>query len=237
MEMLVIFAELIKTNNKQINLTFILMKYFLYLIAFGSLIAANLLMGCEPKNEKSNESTAMKDSADVVTALNRDNEDNFTGGTYFKYAHSYNNFIIANQGYILEDNIQFIKAVKKEESKEKVTELYNKLMEDTKMSIDTMKTLCSFNGNEKFKRAGIELFEFYKEAWEDYKPLLSMKDKKERAKVVEDLKIRFNDKHSVKEKKLEEEFMKAHTAFANEYNLHTRSTALHEELDSMLYLK
>ncbi len=213
------------------------MKYFLYVMAFGSLMAANLLMGCESKNEKSEASTTIDDSADVATALNKDSRDNCTGGTYFKYAHSYNNFIIANQGYILEDNIQFIKAVKKEESKEKVTELYDKLIMDTQASIDTMKTLCSFNGNETFKKSGIELFEFYKEAWEDYKPLLSIKDKKERAKVVEDLKLRFNNKHSVKEKKREEEFMNAHTAFVNEYNLHTRSTTLHEELDSMLYLK
>jgi hypothetical protein len=213
------------------------MKYFFYPLAFGTLILTNLLMGCESKNEKSDASTAMNDSADVATALNKDSKDNCTGGTYFNYAHSYNNFIIANQGYILEDNIQFIKAVKREESKEKVTELYDKLIMDTQASIDTMKTLCSFNGNEAFKKSGIELFEFYKDAWADYKPLLGLKDKKERAKVVEELKLRFNNEHSVKEKKREEAFMKAHIDFANEYNLHTRSTALHEELDSMLYLK
>jgi hypothetical protein len=213
------------------------MKYFLYLIVFSSLIAASLLVSCESKKEKHDESSVLTDSADVATALNKDSKDNCNGGTYFKYAHNYNNFIVAHQAYILEDNIDFIRAIKKEESKEKVTELYDKLVRETKVSIDTMKTLCTFNGDSEYKNSAIELFKFYEDAWKDYKPLLSVNDKKGRVKVVEDIKLKFNNKHSIKEKKLEEKFGKEHTVFANEYNLHIRSTALHEELDSMLYIK
>ncbi|HVD99336.1 MAG TPA: hypothetical protein VNB90_14100 [Cytophagaceae bacterium] len=219
------------------------MKYLVYIFLFGPLVVATMLTGCESKNEKKTETEKMEasqtvsDTAEVATAPNKDSKEACGNGTYFKYAHSYNNFIVSNQGYILEDNIQFIKAIKREEPNEKVAELYNKLVEETKWAIDTTKTLCAFNGNHEFKNAAVDLFEFYLETWKDYKPLFETKDKKERAKIVDQLKITFNEKHAAKEKRLEEKYMKAHTAFADEYQLYTRSTALHEELDSMLYVK
>jgi len=203
------------------------MKYLIP-AAFGLL----LLASCESKKEKSEE--LKSDSADVATALNNTT---CPDGVYVKYAHAYNNYIIANQGYILESHIDFVKAVKRHESEEKVIGLYDIMIDETKMSIDSVGKLCAFNGNVTYKDAAIELFTFYQGVWEDYKPLLNIKDKKEKAKLLEKLKLRFKEKHSKREKELEDKFVAAHTSFANEYKLHTRLTHLHAKLDSLLHIK
>ncbi|HSZ26214.1 MAG TPA: hypothetical protein VK766_10860 [Cytophagaceae bacterium] len=204
------------------------MKYFLYLITIGFLLGS-----CESKKEKPVEtSDAPKDSAGVETAINKDS---CAGGIYIKYAHAYNNFIVAHQSFILEENIQFIKSIKADETKEKVTELYKILEAQTQNSIDSLTKVCPFNGNVEYKNAGIELFKFYKEVWNDYKSLLEGKTKEDRAKILDKIMSRFNDAHSVQEKKLEESFNKAHSNFVNEYTLHVRSTPLHDQLDSLSY--
>jgi hypothetical protein len=205
------------------------MKYFLYLIS-----SAVLIFSCESPKQKVSEPSVSTSSEEVSADINKES---CTDGVYIKYAHVYNNFIVGNQGYILEKNIAFVKAIKKEESNKKAEELYAAMENQTQQSIDSVGKLCPFNGNAEFKNAAIELFKFYQEAWVDYKSLLNIKNKKERVQVLEDLKSRFNDKHSISEKKCEEKFIKAHSDFSNKYHLYVQSTSLHEELDSMLYLK
>ncbi len=205
------------------------MNYFLSIIIIGF-----LLISCESKKEKSLGSKASEDTSAVETTVNKEP---CVGGIYVKHAHAYNNFIIENQGYILEENIRFIKTVKESDSKENVAEAYKSLETQTKRSLDSLEKLCSFNGNVEFKNASIELFKFYKTAWSDYKELVKNETKAKRIKAFDKIKIRFNDIHSIQEKKLEENFSEAHTNFVNEYRLHVRSTPLHEELDSIMYLK
>ena len=210
------------------------MKYFLSLI-----IVSVLIISCESKKENSKNSISSKDSSvvdssAVETAVNKDS---CTDGIYIKYAHIYNNFIIVHQGYILSENIQFMKAAKENESKEAVAELYKILESQTQSSLDSINKLCPFNGNVEYKNAAIELYKFYQKVWIDYKELLGSETKAKRIKILDKMKIRFNNVYSIEEKKLEESFNMAHSNFANEYKLHVRSTPLHDELDSLLYLK
>ena len=81
------------------------------------------------------------------------------------------------------------------------------------------------------------MFKFYQEAWTDYKGLLGVSNKKDRVKAYDKIATRFYEVHSKTEKTLEEKFALAHTKFSNEYTLHVRTTPLHENLDSLLYLK
>jgi hypothetical protein len=191
------------------------------------------MASCESKKNANTESVA-SDSADVPTAINNDS---CPGGVYIKYAHVYNNFIVENQGYILETNIEFVKAVRRQEPNEIVEGFYKSLKEQTKYSIDTVSKLCAFNGDLDYKNTAIALFKFYDEIWEDYRSLLTIKNKDERAKVLEVIKVKFNEAHSKREKMLEKDFEKASTKFINEYKLHIRRTHLHERQDSLLFLK
>jgi hypothetical protein len=205
------------------------MKYFLSLITISF-----LLISCESKKEKSEIASKEADTSFVATAVNKDHCNN---GIYIKHAHSYNNYIIEYQGSILQENIRFIKAVKAEAPKETLEKLYKTLEEQTQKSIDSLDKLCSFNGNEEYKKSSLELFKFYKSAWSDYKKLLKEDTKQARLVELAKLRTRFNDKYAAEEKKLEENFNMAHTNFVDDYMLHVRSTPLHAELDSMIYIR
>jgi len=209
------------------------MKHLLYLVALSYLC----LTGCEKKKEVASAAAPDSVAVDTVQADNFINKDSAAGSIYIKYAHAYNNFIIDNQGYIIEKNINFVKALEGSDSNKEAAEYYKALTEQTQQSIDSLEKLGSFNGNVEFKDAAINLFKFYQEAWSEYKGLIDLKTKEEKIKAYTKVKTKFNEVHSKTEKELEDKFFQAHTHFSHEYMLHVRNTPLHEKLDSMLYLK
>jgi len=196
-------------------------------------LTLSLLFSCEKKQPEA----SSQNSSEEVVKDNFINKDSSAEGTFIKYAHSYNNFITDNQGYIIEKNILFTHALESNAAPEELSGLYKSLLEQTQVSIDSVQKLGSFNGNVEYKEAAISLFKFYLEAWGEYKGLIDLKTKEERVKVYEKLKTKFNDAHSKTEKVLEDKFVQAHTNFANSNELHVRKTGLHEKLDSILYLK
>ena len=210
------------------------MKNILLLATLSYLI----LTGCEQKKNAS-EATATKDSVAVDTLVNDSyiNKDSVVGGKYIKFAHAYNNYIVDNQGYIIEKNMEFVKVLEGNDSNKEAAEYYKALTEQTLQSIDSVSNLGSFNGNTEFKDAAVNLFKFYQEAWSEYKNLIDLKTKEEKIKAYTKIREKFNAVHSIKEKELEDKFYHAHTNFSHQNMLHVRNTELHEKLDSMLYLK
>ena len=208
------------------------MKQFLYI---AILIA--LTTNCMSKKTESS-ATKEQPAADTLSATAQTvNTDSCSDGIFIKDAHAYNNYIIDNQGYILEKNMEFVKTLSYSDSMSVSKEHFKALTEQTTQSIDSLQKLCSFNGNTAFKNAGIELFTFYQQAWSEYGKLLETTDKKMWLKNFNNIQTNFNDKHSKTEKTLEENFMKAQSDFSDKYLLHVKNTLLHEQLDSMLYLK
>jgi hypothetical protein len=208
------------------------MKNFLYIILFGLLATS---CSSNKKESAANDSTTTNLLA--ISKATIVNKDSCANGYFIKSSYGYNNFIIDNQAYILEKNMLFIKALDSGAPQDKLEEAYKKLTEQTQYSTDSLEKLCPFNGNVEFKQAGVELFKFYQEAWTEYKGLLEVTNKKDRVKAYDKIAQRFHEVHSKTEKMLEEKFALAHTKFSNDYTLHVRTTALHENLDSLLYLK
>ena len=207
------------------------MKYFLYFLSLSF-----LMISCESKYEKQQDKQEKQQAEDSIkgTAINNDH---CHKGMYIKYAHAYNNYIVEFQGSILNENIRFIQLAKSNDPKDKVEEQYHALEDQTKQAIDSLENLCPFNGNEEFINSALALFKFYKRAWTDYKEVAKGNTRDERLKTLEKVKDRFNNVHSVEEKRLEDNFNRAHTAFANDYMLHVRTTPLHDELDSLMYVR
>lgn len=205
------------------------MKSILFLISSSIL----LLGSCYSEKKETAADIAASDSADVATSINIDS---CAGGNYVKYAHVYNNLIVENQGNILASNLRFVKAVKQGATKERTNELFLQLVNQTETSISATDKSCGFNGNVDYRDAALALFEFYEHAWVDYKPLMEIKDKKDRVKILEDIKFKFNDEHAKIEQKLENEFMRSHNQFVYENDLNTRFLELQDQLDSMLVL-
>lgn len=141
------------------------------------------------------------------------------GGSKFKSAVEYNDFIIGQQELILEKHKATTDALDADNIQEAKTQLAA-LSAQCKASVDTLNTMEAYNNNTEFRDAAVKLFTYYGDfADKGFKEELDILSKPDFRPEDRDRINQIEDEFSSKEGDLYSAFIDAQNKFAADNNM------------------
>jgi len=151
-----------------------------------------------------------------------------------KTALEYNEYIIGEHNKIMIKMLDFSKAFESGEGR-RMEHSLNIMQKQIKSSIEMLSKLEPYEGDDKFKEAALELFEFYDSISDDEFQEMADIQKKKGSQTIED-RDRMNELSrgvAEKEKVLDMNLYNAERAFASKHSAQLQNNKLQDSINKM----